>query len=206
MSVRATVLNMSLLEQLEARLARHAPEVLSELGDRGASAEDLARADEALGEHTLSGEALTWWRWRNPPAEVEIVPVITVVPLALALNARASRLTMRERIAADAPRDSKLADPNVWWSPGWLPFVGPFQQNMVCVDCDVPEGEPTPVRHIDWQAAGRKDYDAPVAPSIGSLVERWIALLDAGAYVRENGAWWWFSFVRSLSGELPGDP
>jgi hypothetical protein len=194
------VLTSALLAAFEERLERLAPEVLRELGARGASDADLARANDALGEHTLSGEAVTWWRWRNPLDGVEIVPVAEMVPLALALNARASRLEMRHDAAAYAPRDSALADPDYWWLPRWLPFLGPFQQEMVCVDCDVPDGEPAPVRLFDWQAMGSED-EALVAPSIGSLVERWIAFLDAGTFVRENGAWQWFSFARTLSGE-----
>ena len=203
--MRAPLLSLSLLEQFEARLARRAPDVLRQLGEQGATDEDIDRATDALDGHHLPSEAITWWRWRNPPAEVEIVPVLTFVPLETAVFARRVRLEMREDAADYAARHgaATLADPDLWWSPAWLPFIGPFQRDITCIDCAVSDGEPTPVRRIDWETVGNAHYDAPVSPSIGALVERWIALLDAGAYVRDHDSWQWFSVIASLSGDVP---
>ena len=137
--VRAPLLSLSLLEQFEARLARRAPDVLRQLGEQGATDEDIDRATDALDGHHLPSEAITWWRWRNPPAEVEIVPVLTFVPLETAVFARRVRLEMREDAADYAARHgaATLADPDLWWSPAWLPFIGPFQRDITCIDCAV---------------------------------------------------------------------
>jgi hypothetical protein len=56
---------------------------------------------------------------------------------------------------------SALADPDARWSPTWLPFLGPFQRDVIC-------------------------------PSIGSLVEHWISLLDAGGFSLDADTWRWF--------------
>jgi hypothetical protein len=41
---------------------------------------EIARAAQTLDGHRVPAEAVTWWRWRNPTVEVEIVPILTLVP------------------------------------------------------------------------------------------------------------------------------
>ncbi len=96
---------------------------------------------------------------------------------------RQSRSTA-ERIATGSP--PPLDNPDTTWNPAWLPIKG--EGHPVVIDCSVEEGEPSPVRFIDWQNVC--GFHTPQAPSLGQMILWWIEAL-------EDGAWRWDASERA---------
>jgi cell wall assembly regulator SMI1 len=194
------VVDADLLGELEARVRDRTGNALRLRATR-ASDEQLGQAERALG-WSLPDEARTWWSWWNPATQVEIIPVVELVSLETAVALYAVRRDLGRSAAEEAQRVgvAELADPELWWNRKWLPLLGPFQHDTVAIDCGVPASAPTPVLRITAMSVGDEGYDAPVAPSLGKLVQHWIERFDAGDYVYDRGRaeWQYYPAGKSL--------
>ncbi len=100
------------------------------------------------------------------------------------------------------PNLPPLDDPDYRWNPAWLPVTGP--QLPIVIDCSVAEGEPTPIRFIDWQNVD--GFFKPRAESLGQMVSWWIEAIDCGAWRWNPERNRWDTHNELLPSELSTNP
>lgn len=64
--------------------------------------------------------------------------------------------------------------------PSWFPIAAGAHPASVTVDCAVPEGEPTPIRVVEWEYG--EGWDDVCANSLTQAVDWWVELFDQGIY------------------------
>ena len=171
------MLSFDLLQSLWDRLGSIGAPVVT------AAAPGLSEADirEALAPEGLEpgAEVLVWWQWRNGTlsgiCRAEscphrwICPERNLIPLEEALLRRRINMDVADATSeADRSRDKN-------YDPRWLPILA-YSSAQTVVTCD---SDPSPVRHYDIENLGRDGCQVVRAPSIGTMVQRWIDAIDA---------------------------
>jgi cell wall assembly regulator SMI1 len=109
-----------------------------------------------------------------------------------------------EHGAAEPGLSGARSDPDFMWRPGWLPIL-PGGQLKTAIDCDVAEGEPSPVSFIDV-ATQPEEYACHKARSFGELIVWWCIALERGAWQWDAEGRRWHEDARRLPAELQGSP
>jgi cell wall assembly regulator SMI1 len=166
------------LNALAARWEEQRAPVLTKLRP-GLSGDAIDRASAACGL-TLPTEARTWWGWHDgtntTTATYAIGLDLLYLPLEKALAVYKRQLNVTQRVANG---DDSLAPEDVW-PENWLPLSVKGNGAMMVCDCGVPDGAPTPIRHVDHEFFNEARH--PVARSFGTVVSWWIDALDRGAW------------------------
>jgi cell wall assembly regulator SMI1 len=126
-------------------------------------------------------EARVWWEWHDGSTYGGWEKVLGPGNVCLSLEESVKkyqqcRIEAEELVVPDCP---PLDDPDFRWNPAWLPVCGD-PGHPVVIDCSVAEGEPTPIRFIDWQNVD--GFFKPRAVSFGQMVSWWIRAIDSGAW------------------------
>ena len=181
-----THLTTALLGELQARWERAGVPLVGSLrpGITGTRAQTLMAASGL----SLPSEAAVWWGWHDG-ADVNVAsgyarlgPEYQFLPLSAALQLGRESVAMAHDLADDDE------DPATYWDPSWLPITG-SSQGCIVVDCSVSDGDPTPIRKIDWTNMSPEEWSRPRASSFGELIHWWIEAYDSGAwqYTRDGG-------------------
>jgi hypothetical protein len=190
----ARFLDQSLLEEFEVALREAGAGVILDSLAPGVDEAALDQAQAVIGVR-LADEARVWWSWRS--GYIPLVPVTDLLPLDVAISACHQRRQHAIHAAADAARDriASLSDPERWHDRRWLPIFGPPQYAITCIDCDVPDATPAPIRRPSLDSIGDPDFARPIAPSLGALVQHWIRCLNDRTFVfdAERATWQWVS-------------
>lgn len=137
----------------------------------------------------LPHEARVWWGWHDgtntTTASYAIGLDLLYLPLEKALGVYKRQLHVAATVASG---DDSLSPEDVW-PDNWLPISIRGNGAMMVCDCSVPEGSPTPIRHVDHEFFNQA-VD-PVAPSLGTVVSSWIDALDTGAWTFNPGLKRW---------------
>jgi cell wall assembly regulator SMI1 len=174
------LLDRSLLNEYEQRLHEQGTPVQEWLNS-GASSAEMAAALAPVGlQLPLEGRVL--WGWHDGATSAGQGLVFGngkfFLPLAdMVEQYGRERETARGLVDDEAP---PFDDPDFRWQPGWLPFSGDPGHPAV-IDCAVPDGQPTPVRCIDW-ADQPEEYGLIRARSLGELIHHFIRAIDSGAW------------------------
>ena len=171
------VLDEELLSELERVLARQRGNLLARMAP-GRRAAEITAAFKTIGLEP-SSEALLWWSWRDG-STFDIVPGLGHVSLATALQV----YEMLRRVAAETAADAKppLSDPDVWWSPAWIPIFDTGGLSKIALDCSAELGAPSPLRQVDWDSVGVSHFAHAFAPSLGEYIGGAVKALAAGRY------------------------
>jgi cell wall assembly regulator SMI1 len=167
-------LTRELLDGLEARWKARGVPLLERLAP-GLTDEEIDATMAPLGLR-LPAEAREWWRWHdgvpataiNYTYERHLGPRLQYLPLAEAVE-------RYRRRRAEVAEDPSVDDPTYWWHPLWFPVVRSDSGEDLAVDCGVGEGEPSPVRLVDWW---REDFMNPLACSLGAAIAEWVDAFD----------------------------
>jgi hypothetical protein len=129
---------------------------------------------------SLPTEGRVWWGWHDGETvegrDKVIRPWRSFLSLAESVRVyRELRSMAEELVEPDIP---PLDDADYRWNPTWLPITG-IQLPFV-IDCSVAEGEPTPIRCIDWQDVD--GFFEPRAGSFGQMIIWWMSAIDSGAW------------------------
>jgi cell wall assembly regulator SMI1 len=129
----------------------------------------------------LPVEGRVWWGWHDGSAYEGWGKLLGPGNSCLSLGEsvkkyRQCRASAEELVVPSLP---PLDDPDFRWNPAWLPICGDPGHPIV-IDCSVGEGEPTPIRFIDWQNVD--GFFKPRAGSLGQMVSWWIRAIDSGAW------------------------
>jgi hypothetical protein len=126
----------------------------------------------------LPVEGRSWWQWHDgtthPGQERLFGPWKEYLSLEKAVAVYHQFRSIADETAGAWPQN----DRDFLWSPTWFPMKGP--QLPIVIDCSVPEGQPTPIRFIDWQNVD--GFFKPRAESFGQMVSWWIEAIDCGAW------------------------
>ncbi len=107
---------------------------------RGASEDDILRAEARIGR-PLPGEVRTAYRVHDGGALLDVARG-EMLSLAQATEERAMMNDIGWGRGPELPNDGQSVGPvkPLWWSEGWLPFVGTAGGTMLCLDLDPPPG------------------------------------------------------------------
>jgi cell wall assembly regulator SMI1 len=137
---------------------------------------------------TLPDEARAWWTWSDGIGRLPGGAPATVGRLHL-LSFR-DALTVRGRERESATTHMQPGEPisgDRYFARSWLPLA--MTEGIAVLDCDVPPGEPSPVRFVDW---GRDlESDKPKLPSVAALVKLWTDALERGTWEYDSAANHW---------------
>lgn len=144
---------------------------------RGLTSEEMDAALAPLGLR-LPIEGRAWWSWHDGARPAGREKLFGPAQNCLSLDAAVAQYR-QSRFIAESIAEKELPpldDPDTAWHPAWFPIKGPGLP--VVIDCSVEEGEPTPVRFIDWQNVD--GFDKPKAYSFGQMISWWIEALESG--------------------------
>lgn len=173
------LLDAELLRAYEDRL-RSQGLPLDRLTNPGLTISEIENVLSPLGLR-LPSEGREWWGWHNGENDEGRGRVIGPWRRFLSLEKSVKVYRELRPIAeelAEPGLPPPLDDPDFRWNPAWLPIKGP--QLPFVIDCSVAEGEPTPIRMLDWQNVD--EFFRPRADSFGQMVQWWIDAIDAGAW------------------------
>ena len=176
-----------MLEELEARWRAQGAPIAEDLRP-GVEPRAIEAATSAVGVE-LPTEARVWWGWHDGTRRSLTSHAIGGDLLYLTLEAAVSRYEQEQAGAAAAVEDDGV-DAQETWQPTWFPVASRGDGAVMACDCDVAEGDPTPIRRVHWEKFGEQSV-VPVAPSLGTVVSWWIDAIDSGAWFfdRERGFW-----------------
>lgn len=150
----------------------------------------------------LPVEGRAWWQWCNgtiPQGQERLFgPWKTYLSLSDAVAVYRESRSVAKETAEAWPQN----DPDFLWNPAWLPIKGP--QLPIVIDCSVADGQPTPVRFIDWQNVD--GFLEPRAESFGQMVSWWIDAIDCGAWCWSPERNQWDTHDELLAWELRTNP
>jgi cell wall assembly regulator SMI1 len=177
----APILTEDLLEQLAERWRTLRAPIATSL--RPGLADNEIDALVAPLELRLPHEARVWWGWHDGTETGLISHGIGnhIVPLQLAQAVARYRELLQ--VAAEVTADDETFAPGDYWRHEWFPFAAPRRADLAC-DCAVPEGAPTPIRHVEFELPAQSQE--PVAPSLGAVVSLWIEAIDSGAWTFDH--------------------
>jgi cell wall assembly regulator SMI1 len=183
----APLLTEEMLEALVARWREQGAAIADDLRPGLAEAE-MRAATEPFGL-TLPAEARVWWGWHDGTASMTGTSALGLDLLYLPLSTALAVYQTQLRIAAQVAEGADSLAAGDVWPRSWLPLSTKGAGMMMVCDCGVPEGAPTPIRHVDHEFFDRSR--TPVANSLGTVVTWWIDALDRGAwtYNRERRSW-----------------
>jgi cell wall assembly regulator SMI1 len=150
----------------------------------------------------LPQEVRIWWRWRNGTIYGGRRKLPGPWHEAMSIEDAIEHYQQCRQVAINTAGDWPHNDPDLIWSPSWLPIIKTTQP--VAVDCSVPEDTPTPVLHIDW--SDLEHSRRPRACSIGEMVSWWIAALENDAWYWDEQDKWWRTRRERLAPELRTNP
>jgi len=159
---------------------------IAELIAAGLSAAAIDDATAPLGLR-LPVEARIWFSWHDGVPHWGASSQLTSagwmpLPMVDALG----QYHQNRRLSVELYEPSIEASPDAAWPPSWFPLAMVPGGDTLAVDCDVPEGHPTPVRAVTWEDV---DYARPKADSLTQAVEMWLRAIDEGlhGYSAEEG-------------------
>jgi len=120
-----------------------------------------------------------------------VLPSHQQLPLHVALDSYRRRRAQAQEAAEDPGTAQWLRDPDIWWHESWLPLFATGGSQTFTLDCDVPDGAPSPIRNIDWERIGEDDYDWPIAGSLADHLARCVETLDSDRYTYDAGRGVW---------------
>jgi hypothetical protein len=146
----------------------------------------------------LPTEARMWWGWHDGVDSATIRghgarligPWWPYIPLAEAVAVCRLSRQRPETLQIPAAREPG------WWRPSWFPLTQDYPIATLAFDCDVGEGEPSPIYRVT-PPEGRPLPEAHVS-SLGDLVARWIEAIDRGIWTRKPDEGW-----RAHTANLP---
>ncbi|HEY2216591.1 MAG TPA: hypothetical protein VGH21_03785 [Solirubrobacteraceae bacterium] len=198
------LLDQVLLARYE-RLLRDLGLPLNESTRPGLSDAELAALADPL-PFGLPLEARAWWGWRDGtypgrPAWV-FGPGRGCLSLSRAVEMhRRSRASAHE-FASEPGLVGPRSDPDFMWRPGWLPILSDGQLKTA-IDCDVAEGDPSPVSFVDF-VTQPEEYAQEKARSFGELIGWWCLALECGAWRWDAERLQWRADAARLPADLQG--
>ncbi len=178
-----------------------------ELTRPGLSEAEMAQLSAPL-PMTLSSEARTWWGWRDGAGPGRPAwsfgPGRHCLSLSAAVREYWQDRQSAERIATEPGLSGPRSDPDFMWRPGWLPIL-PGGQLKTALDCDVAEGEPSPISFIDV-VDQPEEYARHKARSLGEMIGWWCLALEVGAWSWDAQDFRWHEDDGRLPPELQGSP
>lgn len=166
------------LTRLEGLLRRQGAPVVEQLRP-GLHAHQVAERESEL-PFRLSPELIAWFGWHDGAEPGYHLPGIELYSLNDAIKVRASRLTMRlpPETAAFYGRFRET----------WLPIAESATSTIVA-DCAVTDEQASPVHIVDvWRD---HHWEHAFEPSMLSMVEVWIRLLEEGTWRFDAGRGEW---------------
>jgi cell wall assembly regulator SMI1 len=157
--------------------------------------------DEATSslDMTLPIEARVWWGWHDGASTMTNCAIgldLIFLPLENALDLYRRHLQTAEQLSAAGD----VTTPDDAWPRSWLPMCSTGRGAMMVCDCSVPEGAPTPIRHVDLEFFS--EAAEPVAASLGTVVSWWLEALDRGAWSYNSSRQRWEEYPDRLSDPL----
>lgn len=151
----------------------------------------------------LPSEARTWWAWRDGASESKAAsfgPGYYCFSLSGAVEAYGQARATARKSAGEPGLEGPRSDPDFLWKPSWLPILGPGALKTA-IDCDVAEGEPSPVSFIDV-AEQPEEYARHKARSMGELIGWWCCALEVGAWEWDASQFKWEVYFDRLPEDL----
>lgn len=195
MDRQAPLLSRHLLEEYEKRL-RAAGAPFDEWALPGLDGGEIESTLAPLGLK-LPIEGRIWWEWHDWATRSG--QMFTGMSGKEYLSLRDAVATYEEfrRLVLQLvePDDPDFADPEKRWNRSWFPFRG--TQHPLVLDCSVPDGTATPIRHMSLEEPWGSPM--PRASSLGETVtwatealERGVARWDKGrrVWARNPDAEW----------------
>jgi cell wall assembly regulator SMI1 len=193
------LLNMELLSAFEERLRSQGLPV-DEWARPGLKIDEMEELLAPLGL-TLPVEVSIWWQWHDGatrPGRERVFGPKELLSLGEAVDAYRQLRLIADDTAAVWPE----GDSDYLWDPAWLPIKG--LQLPIVVDCSVPDGQPTPMRFIDWQDLD--GFSEPRAGSFGQMVSWWVEAIDCGAWRWNSERNQWDRHDEALEWRLRTNP
>jgi hypothetical protein len=180
---------------------------LEEWSNPGLSEVEMAELVAPL-PFALSAEARVWWGWRdgtNPARRGwTFGPGRNCLPLARAVEQYEISCQLAKELASEPGLSGPRSDPDFMWRPGWLPILDDGQLKTV-LDCEVPEGKPSPVVFIDI-VDQPEEYASEKMRSFGEMIGWWCLALEAGIWRWDQEQLRWHTDYKRLPEELGGSP
>lgn len=167
-------------EQMIGRLERPIMEFLAP-----GLPEDAIDAATARIRLRLPVEARVWYQWHdgttaaplNYPDRRRTIGIRDYELLSL----DQAIATYENNRATVARHDTPRWPADEQYHPSWFPLLQADNGDMLIVDCDVPDGAPTPVRRFGWDDEARHEIRSP---SLARTVEVWVMMYERGFAIR----------------------
>jgi cell wall assembly regulator SMI1 len=201
----ARLLGEEQLLRFEALLREHDVPI-DEWTRPGLDDADIDLAISPLGLR-LPREARIWWRWRDGTIYGGQRKLPGPWYMALSIEGAVDQYLQLRQVAKNSAPDWPQNDPDIIWSPSWLPIIRTAQP--IAIDCSVPLDAPTPVLHVDFTDLDRSlqpRFNVPRASSLGEMVGWWIMALETDIWYWDESDGWWRTRRERLASALRTNP
>jgi hypothetical protein len=190
------LLDQGILEAFDRALTEYAPAVRARLVHPGLEEEEVTAKFASVGIHP-SEEGLAWWGYFDErPPEAEPLPCDVLPDFQFLRVDDSLGSYRRERGFAEenAKQHQPPLDPEEAWGSQWVPIFFMGSGGNVVLDCEGPQGAPSPLRSVRPDTVFAPDHALAFADSLGDLLIGATKWMERGTcrYQPEHGMWWPF--------------